>query len=150
MYPVPGHDNEEEERQMLIPADRAYTRNHEWVKIDSEVVEMGITEPLLRAMGDLTALELPDAGDVMLRGFPIGSVESLEMLHEILPPADAEVLDVNKELEWDLDTLYSDPYGKGWLMKIKVDNPDHLRELLTPETYTGHCKETQGGVCDIK
>ncbi len=135
---------------MLIPADRAYTRNHEWVKIDTEVVEMGVSEPFLRAMGELIALELPEAEDVMLRGFPIGVVESLDILHEILPPADAEVLNVNKELEWDLDTLYSDPYGKGWLMKIKVDNPDHLRDLLTPDSYEAHCKETLGDIRESK
>ncbi len=135
---------------MKIPTDRAYTRNHEWVKIDSEVVEMGLSMPILRAMGELIALELPEAEDVMLRGFPIGVVESLDTLHEILPPADAEILDVNKELEWDLDALCEDPYGKGWLMKIQVENPDHLRDLLAPETYIEHCKETFGDKCELE
>ncbi len=125
-----------------VPDDRAYTTNHEWVRIDAEVVEMGITEPITDIMGKLIALELPEAEDVMLRGFPIAVVESLDKLHEILPPADAQILEVNKELEWDLDTLSDDPYEQGWLMKIKVENPDQLRDLMSPDTYIEHCKES--------
>ncbi len=131
-------------RLMIIPDNRAYTRNHEWLRIDSEVVEVGLTEPLLKAMGDLIALELPESEDVMLRGFPIAVAESLDTLHEILPPADADILEVNKELEWDLDTVSRDPYGKGWLLKIKVEDPDHLRDLLSPDLYRNHCKKTFG------
>lgn len=129
---------------MDIPEDRAYTQNHEWISIDTEVVVMGLTEPILKQMGDLIALELPEPEDVMLRGFPIAVAESLHKLHEILPPADAEILEVNKELEWDLDTLSEDPYDRGWLLKIKVDSPEQLRDLMSPESYEEYYKETLG------
>ena len=62
-------------------------------------------------------------------------------VHEILSPADATILEVNKDLEWDLDALSADPYGGGWLLKIKVHNPDQLRSLLTAEAYQDHCAE---------
>lgn len=137
-------------KALKIPKDRAYTRNHEWVKIDSEVVVMGLTEPILQEMDTLIALELPEAEDVMLRGFPIAVAESLSSLHEILPPADAEILAVNKELEWDLDRLYKSPYENGWLMKIRVEDPDHLRDLLPPESYGAYCNEVFGVNCEIE
>jgi len=135
---------------MKIPKDRVYTRNHEWIRIDMEVVIMGLTGPLLSDMGDLISLELPEPEDVMLRGYPIAVAESLDGLHEILPPADAEILEVNRELEWDLDVLSDDPYEKGWLMKIKVDNPDQLRDLLSPESYMEYCKEKLGVDCKVE
>ncbi len=135
--------------KLIIPEDRAYTRNHEWVRIDSAVVEVGLTKPLLNQLGDLIALELPEVEDVMLRGFPIAVVESVDKLHEILPPADADILDVNKELEWDLDGLSEDPYEEGWLIKIQVEEPDQLRDLLTPDSYIEYCQETLGEESEI-
>lgn len=129
----------------MIPDDRTYTSNHEWVKIDAKVVRMGITMPILKELGPLIALELPQPDDVMMVGLAIGTVESMDQLHEIMPPADAMILDVNKELEWDLETLMEDPYGEGWLIKMKVDDPDQLRNLLPPSAYKEQCKKLQEG-----
>lgn len=132
----------------MIPDDRTYTSNHEWVKIDAEVVRMGITMPILKELGPLIALELPQPNDVMMVGLAIGTVESMDRLHEIMPPADAMILDVNKELEWDLETLMEDPYGEGWLIKMKVDDPDQLRKLLPPSAYREQCEKLQKGEKD--
>ena len=133
----------------MIQEDRTYTRNHEWVKIDAAVVRMGVTAPLLEMMGDLVALELPAADDEMMISYPLGTVESADQVHEIMPPADASILEVNKGLEWDLNALAEDPYGKGWLMKIKVHEPDQLRNLLMPSAYREYCQELWGEELDL-
>ena len=133
----------------MIPEDRTYSSTHEWVKIDVAVVQMGVTEPLIRTMGPLVGLELPDPDDEMKLGIPIAVVESNEHLHEIMPPAAANILEVNKDLEWDLNALAEDPYGEGWLMKIKVHEPDHLRDLMTPEMYREHCQDIWGEELDL-
>ncbi len=128
----------------MIPEDRSYTANHEWVKLDEVVVMMGVTAPLLKRLGPLIALELPEPDDEMMLGVPFGAVEGTEGAHEMMPPADATILEMNDSLLWDLDALLNDPYVKGWLLKIKVHNPDHLRSLLTPGGYREHCKEQWG------
>ncbi|MBS3763420.1 MAG: hypothetical protein KGZ25_08980 [Planctomycetes bacterium] len=134
----------------VIPDDRTYTRNHVWVKIDAAVVRMGITAPLLDKLGPLVALEIPAPDDAMMLEVIIGTVEGENGIHEISPPADAHILEVNKGLEWDLGTLENDPYGEGWLMKIKVHEPDHLRNLLVPEAYQEYCEETLGEKYDLE
>jgi len=136
-------------RADVIPDDRTYTRNHEWVKLDGVVVRMGVTAPLLRHIGPLIALELPAPEDEMMLGVPLGAVEGLEGIHQIMPPADASVLDVNKNLEWDVDVLAKDPYGEGWLLTIKVHEPDQLRSLLAPSAYRELCKGHWGEKADL-
>ena len=133
----------------MIPDDRTYTRNHEWVKLDEAVVQMGVTAPLLKAMGKLISVELPGKDDEMMLEVPFGSIEGLMSLHEMMPPADAAILEVNERLLWDLDALSADPYGEGWLLKIKVHNPDHLRSLLAPSAYRECCKELWGEVIEL-
>ena len=128
----------------MIPEDRTYTRNHEWVKLDEAVVLMGVTAPLLQSLDALISLELPDSDDELMVGVPFGAVEGLEGIHEMMPPADANVLEINKTVVWDLKTLADDPYGQGWLLKIKVHQPDQLRSLLTPAAYREHCRELWG------
>jgi glycine cleavage system H protein len=123
----------------MIPEDRAYTRNHEWVKLDGEVVQMGITAPLLESVGALISLEIPDPDDEMMLGVPFGAVEGMNKVHEFMPPADASVLEVNESLVWDLGVLAEDPYGKGWLVKIKVHDPSQLRNLLSAAAYREYC-----------
>ena len=134
----------------MIPEDRTYTRNHEWVKLDEAVVQMGVTAPLLKMMGTLIALELPEKGDEMMLGVPLGAIESTHSVHELLPPADAMILEVNETLLWDLDAPAKDPYGEGWLLKIKVHDPDQLRSLLAPAAYRDYCKEQWGEEIEIE
>jgi len=134
----------------MIPEDRSYTRNHEWVKLDEAIVQMGVTMPLLTMLGELIALELPEKEDEMLLDVPFGALESAQMLHEMLPPADAMVLEVNETLLWDFETLVGDPYGEGWLLKIKVHTPDQLRSLLTASAYRALCEEQWGKALELE
>jgi glycine cleavage system H protein len=134
----------------MIPEDRTYTRNHEWIKLDEATVQMGVTMPLLTMLGDVIALELPEKEDEMMLDVPFGTLEGTQTLHEMLPPADATVLEVNETLLWDLDTLIGDPYGEGWLIKIKVHTPDQLRSLLAASAYRAHCKELWGEDLEIE
>ena len=137
-------------QRKMIPEDRTYTRNHEWVKLDEVIVQMGVTAPLLKMLGHPIGLDLPEADDEMMMGVPFGAIEGAHGLHEMLPPADAIILEVNETLLWDLDTLISDPYGEGWLLKIKVHTPDQLRSLLAASAYSAHCKELWGEEIEIE
>lgn len=134
----------------MIPDDRTYTSTHEWVKIDVEVVTMGVTAPLLKSLGPLVSVELPRPDDEMKLGIAIGTVESDTEVHDIMPPADAAVLEVNTGLEWELGKLARDPYGEGWMMKIKVHKPDQLRDLLTPDAYLAYCEDLWGDEMDLE
>jgi len=80
----------------------------------------------------------------MMLGVAFGAVEGIEGIHEMMPPADALILDVNESVMWDLKTLAEDPYGKGWLLKIKVHQPDQLRRLLVASAYREHCRRLWG------
>jgi len=131
---------EPEPVELPVPSDRTYTPNHEWVKLDAAVVRMGITEPMLERLGKLVSVELPDPDDETMLGVAFGSIEGENGVHAMFPPADASVLDVNETLEWDLDALSEDPYDKGWLIKIKVHQPDQLRSLMIASAYADHCQ----------
>jgi glycine cleavage system H protein len=111
---------------------------------------MGVTAPLLKWLGPLVAVELPRPDDEMKLTIAIGTVESDTQVHDIMPPADAAVLEVNTGLEWDLDLLERDPYGEGWMMKIKVHKPDQLRDLMTPGAYRAYCEDLWGDEMDLE
>ena len=125
----------------LVPDDRNYTRHHIWVKLDEARVSLGVTKPLLDSLGTLLSLELPAPEVEMMQDVAFGEIESMEQTFQLFPPAEAEVLETNYAVSWDLDRLAEDPYGEGWLIKIKVHDSDQLKELLTPDAYREYCEE---------
>lgn len=128
----------------MIPDDRAYTKNHEWVKPDTAFVELGLTDPLLRKLRPLVSIELPDADDELMVELPFGEVEGVQETYQLYPPAEARIIEVHAELVWDQKKLLTDPYGAGWLMKIRVYNPRQLDGLLNAESYREFCIEDLG------
>lgn len=127
-----------------IPDDRAYTKNHEWVRLSTAVVEIGVTEPLLRKVKPLISIELPDPDDELQMELPFGELEGVAHTHQLYPPVEARIIETNDELVWDHKKLLNDPYGAGWLLKIKVADPEQLRELLSAESYREFCTEDLG------
>lgn len=118
----------------MIPRDLFYTKSHEWARIEEEIATVGITEFAQEQLGDLTYVELPDVGDTFQAGAEIGSVESVKAASELYTPVSGEVVEVNSALEEDPGLVNREPFGDGWLVKIKLS--EEPEELMDAEAYT--------------
>lgn len=120
---------------MEIKADLKYTKEHEWIKLDGEVATVGITDYAQGELGDVVFVELPKVGTSVTQMKPFGTIEAVKAVSELFSPITGEVAAVNSTLEADATIINKDPYGEGWLIKIKVKNPKELDSLLTAEKY---------------
>ena len=117
-----------------IPEDLKYTAEHEWVNIENEIATIGITDYAQDALTDVVWVELPMIGDKVESMEPFASVESVKSVSEIYAPLSGEVIEVNEDLEAAPETINNDPYGDGWICRIKLDTED-LSGLLNHEDY---------------
>ena len=104
----------------MIPSDRMYTKSHEWAKIEGDVAIVGISHFAQEQLGDLTFVDLPNVGDQVAAGAEMGSVESVKAASELYSPVTGEVLEVNEELASAPEKVNQDPYGAGWMLKVKL------------------------------
>ena len=122
--------------------DLKYTESHEWARIDGDTAVVGITDFAQEQLGDLTFVELPQVGEDVAAGAPMGSVESVKAAADINSPVAGQVLEVNEELENAPELVNEDPYGKGWLVKIKVTEvPSSLMDDTAYEITKKACTE---------
>ena len=119
----------------MDPKSLQYTETHQWCLVEGSVVTVGLTDVMARKIGPIVFVELPDAGDDVLSDEPFGEVESFKRAHELYSPADGVIQEVNTRLCDDPAPITDDPYGAGWLVKVRVDLPDQLENLLTYEEY---------------
>jgi glycine cleavage system H protein len=112
-----------------------YTKEHEWVKLDGEVATVGITDYAQGELGDVVFVELPKVGTSVVQMKPFGTIEAVKAVSELFSPVTGEVAAVNSALEADATVINKDPYGEGWLIKIKIKNLKDLDSLLTAEKY---------------
>jgi glycine cleavage system H protein len=117
----------------MNPKELLYAESHEWVKIDGDQATMGITDFAQSELGDLTFVELPQVGDQAVAGEEIGSVESVKAASEIYAPVNGQVVAVNTELEDTPELINKEPYGAGWMIKIKIT--DAPQNLLNADGY---------------
>ncbi|WP_245134500.1 glycine cleavage system protein GcvH [Acinetobacter nosocomialis] len=120
---------------MNHPSELKYARTHEWVKIEGDLVISGITDHAQDELGDLVYVETPEVGSQVTAGEQAGVVESVKTASDIHAPVSGTVVEVNTNLEDDPDFVNEDPYGKGWIYKIKPDNMADVEKLLTNEEY---------------
>ena len=120
---------------MLIKEDRKYTKEHEWVKVDNNIATVGITDYAQGELGDIIFVELPKAGTKVTQMTPFGVIEAVKAVSELFSPITGEVLEVNTKLEKDATIINKDPYGEGWIIKVKVADRKQLDTLLTPDKY---------------
>jgi len=120
---------------MPSPTDRRYSESHEWFKADGDVVTMGITQFAVNELTDITYAELKDSGTSLSPGDSIGEVESVKATSDVYCSVPGEIVEVNEELESDPAALNNDPYGSGWLVKIKVSDPSAHETLMTAAEY---------------
>ena len=128
---------------MTIPDELRYTAEHEWVAVNGTLASVGITDFAQRALGDVVYVSVPAPGTRVTAGEPCGEVESTKSVSDIYSPVDGEVAEVNADLEDDPALVNSDPYGAGWLMRIRVDHPDSESALLTADQYADLTKEAE-------
>jgi glycine cleavage system H protein len=117
----------------MNPEDLLYTRQHEWIRIDGDAGTVGITDHAQRELGDVVFLELPKVGDKVAAGKSLGTIESVKAVSEIFCPVTGEITEVNTALVDAPETVNADPYGKGWLVRLRIEGS---REgLLTAKQY---------------
>ncbi len=117
-----------------------YQKSHEWAKKDGEVYLVGISDYAQDSLGDVVFVELPDVGTVRQRSEPFGVVESVKAASDVYMPLSGEVVERNGELEDNTGLINEDPFGKGWLVKVKPSNPAEIDELLSASEYEEYTK----------
>ena len=122
---------------MSIPAELKYTKDHEWVRMDGDIAIVGITEFAQGELGDIVYVEIETVGESLDREEVFGSIEAVKTVSDLFMPLSGEILELNEALEGNPELVNSDPYGEGWMVKIKVSNRSELDELLGAEDYTG-------------
>ena len=120
---------------MQIPANLKYTKEHEWISVEDEIATVGITDYAQGELGDLVFVELPETGSTVTQMEAFGTIEAVKAVSDLFAPVSGEVVEVNEQLNDTPEIVNKDPYGEGWMIKIKLDNPDELEELLDSESY---------------
>ncbi|MEL6543407.1 MAG: glycine cleavage system protein GcvH [Myxococcota bacterium] len=120
---------------MSIPSELKYTKDHEWVKVDGDVVTIGITDHAQDQLGDVVFVELPDVGTTMSAGDTFGTVESVKAVSDLFAPVGGEVTEVNEDLTETPEVVNSEPYGKAWMIKLKLADAAELEELMDAAAY---------------
>ncbi len=123
----------------MIPQELLYAKSHEWLKVEGENGTIGITHFAQEQLGDLTFIELPSVGDVLEAGDEFGSIESVKAASEVYMPVACEVTEVNESLEDAPEKANDDPYGEGWLIKVKITGPTD--DLLDAAAYQAVTEE---------
>ena len=126
-----------------IPENLHYSKDHEWVEVDGEIATLGITDYAQHALGDVVYVELPKEGDSFDAHEVIGSVESVKAVSEIFTPLSGEVVEVNEDLNDTPESVNEDPYGKAWLIKIKMSNAGETDAMLSSEEYEEFLSESE-------
>jgi glycine cleavage system H protein len=120
---------------MSIPANLKYTKEHEWIRIDGDTAYVGITDYAQSELGEIVFVEIETIGETLSTGEVFGTVEAVKTVSELFVPVSAEIIEFNTELEDAPELVNEDPYGKGWMVKIKITNESELEDLLSADAY---------------
>jgi glycine cleavage system H protein len=119
----------------MIPADLRYTKEHEWVRLEEDLATVGITDHAADQLGDIVFVELPAIGTALRPLATFGVVESVKAVSDLFAPVGGEVVEVNEALASAPEVVNSDPYGAGWLLRVRVADPAEVDALLDPAAY---------------
>lgn len=120
---------------MPVPADLKYAKTHEWVRVEGDTATIGITDHAQAELGDIVYLELPEAGRILARDEIFGTVESVKAVSDLYSPVSGEVIESNTTIGDATETVNEDPYGRGWMIKVRLAHPADLDELLSAGDY---------------
>jgi glycine cleavage system H protein len=120
---------------MNVPADLLYTKDHEWLRVEGDLGYIGITDFAQGELGDIVFLEIETLGEVLKREEVFGTIEAVKTVSDMFMPVGGEILEVNPAIEESPDVVNKDPYGKGWMIKIKIADQAEVATLLSAEKY---------------
>ena len=120
---------------MNLPANLKYTKDHEWIAIDGDIATVGITDFAQKELGDIVYVEVESLDQTLEKDQVFGTVEAVKTVSDLFLPLTGEVIEFNDSLERSPETVNSDPYGEGWMIKIKFSNPAEIEELLSSDDY---------------
>lgn len=125
----------------MSPDDRLYTKEHEWLKLDGDAGTVGITDHAQQELGEVVYVEVPKVGDKFTAGQTFGTVESVKAVSELFIPASGEVVEINEALGAAPETINKDPYGQGWMIRIRLDNTSETANLMSAKQYDEYTRE---------
>jgi glycine cleavage system H protein len=120
---------------MNIPAELKYTKDHEWVKIEGDIAIVGITEFAQSELGDIVYVEIETVGETLSQEEVFGSIEAVKTVSDLFMPVGGEILEFNEALEGNPELVNSDPYGEGWMVKVKMEDASQYDNLLDATAY---------------
>ena len=120
---------------MSSPNELKYTEDHEWVKIDGDKAIIGITDHAHSDLGDIICIYVPEINDHIKKTEPFGTIEAVKTVADLFAPLNGKILEINNSLEDSPELVNSDAYGQGWIVKVSVDDPNQLKDLLSAENY---------------
>ncbi len=127
----------------MNPEDLHYTPSHEWVRIDGDVGTIGITDYAQKELGEIVYLELPEVGHVFNAGDEFGTVESVKAVSELFTPVSGEIVEVNKGAVAEPGIVNDDPFGDGWLIKMKLTTDEEIGKLMSAEEYAKYVQQEE-------
>ena len=122
---------------MNLPNDLRYTKEHEWVRIDENILTVGITDHAQSELGDIIFIEFPELNQMISKDEPFGTIEAVKTVADLFGPVSGKVIELNEALEDNPDLVNSDCYGQGWIVKITCTDDSQLDDLLDSEKYKG-------------
>ena len=128
----------------MTPEDSRYAKSHEYVHVESDVGTVGITDYAQKELGDVVFVELPQVGTQLEQGDELGSIESVKAVSELFAPISGEVVEVNEALTEKPELVNTDPYGDGWMVRIKLATPEEVGELMDAEEYEEYVEKEAG------
>jgi glycine cleavage system H protein len=131
------------DKTMNLPENLKYTKEHEWIKEEGNILTIGITDYAQDSLGDIVYLELPEEGTEIAKDDTFGVVESVKAVSDLYSPATGEVTEVNDSLVDSPEVINDDPYGEAWMIKVQVEGPDAITETMTNEEYKKYVEEEQ-------
>ena len=120
---------------MNVPANLKYTKDHEWIRLEGEIGYVGVTDFAQGELGDIVFVEIETVGETLKKEEVFGTIEAVKTVSDMFMPVSGEILEMNTAIEETPDVVNKDPYGKGWMIKIRITNPSEINDLLTPEKY---------------
>ncbi len=124
---------------MNTPANLKYSKEHEWVRVEGDVAVIGITDFAQDQLGDIVFVDIQTEGETLAKDEIFGAIEAVKTVADAFMPVSGEVVEVNPDLEGAPESVNKDPYGAGWMIKVKMSNPAEVEELLSAEDYNAIC-----------
>jgi len=124
----------------MTPEDNKYAKSHEYIHVEGDVGTIGITDYAQKELGDVVFVELPQVGTQLEAGDELGSIESVKAVSELFSPVSGEVVEINETLAEKPELVNTDPYGDGWMIRIRISDPTELDDLMNAEEYEEYCE----------